>query len=228
LLARATAGECGAHFDAVSIPDILSKYFGESESRLHAIFETARRHAPSILFIDELDALGVKRSDASGPMAGLVNVLLTEIDGASSNNDGVLVLGATNSPWRIDPAFRRPGRFDNTVFVPPPDAAARSSIIEILLADVPCEKFDFEKVVAATDRFSGADLRAAIDAALELAIAEEMRTGKDTSLTGKMLLAAIKATRPTTLEWLDQASNYASYANNSGVYDELAEYLRKR
>ena len=226
LISRATAGECGAHFINISITDILSKWIGQSEQRLHEIFETARRKAPTILFIDEVDALGVKRSDA-GNMASMVNTLLTEIDGVESHNEDLLIIGATNTPWRIDSAFRRPGRFDHVLFVPPPDALARESIFEIMLDGIPQEKIDISKLAKVTDRFSGADIRAAVEAASEATIQEIMRTGKEGVVTQKLLLQSIKKTRPTTLEWMEQATNYASYANQSGLYDDLADYIRK-
>ncbi len=225
LVARAAAGESAAPLITVSIADVLSRWFGESEERVHALFEAARRHAPSILLVDELDALGVRRSDAGGSMAGLVNVLLGEIDRSAGDNDGVLVVGATNSPWRVDSAFRRPGRFDQTIFVPPPDADARRQILALATRGLPAAPLDLEKLVRPTAKFSGADLCAVVDRAVEMAIAEEMRSGREGELTTKLLAAAIKRSRPTTLEWMEEAANYASYANRSGVYDELAEYL---
>ncbi|MEM7387497.1 MAG: AAA family ATPase [Verrucomicrobiota bacterium] len=226
LMARATAGECDAFFNTIAVSDVLSRWLGESEARLHQVFEAARRRRPAVVFIDEVDALGLKRSEASGALGTIINVLLTEIDGASSDNDGILVIGATNTPWRVDNAFRRPGRFEKTLFVPPPDEAARLAIFELLLKDMPTEKVDLKKLVKITDRFSGADLRSIVENAVEAAIAEEMKTGKSVVLTQRMLLKAAKNTRCTTLEWLEQATNYASYANQSGVYDELSEYLK--
>ncbi len=225
LMARATAGECDAFFMSVSISEMLSSWRGETEARLHEVFESARRRKPSVIFIDEIDALGIKRSDAGSGMGSVVNVLLTEIDGASSENDDILVIGATNTPWRVDNAFRRPGRFDKTIFVPPPDSAARRVIFDLLLKDLPADQVDLEKLVRATERFSGADLRLIVDTAVEAAIAEEMKTGKNVVLTQKMMTTALKGTKCTTLEWLEQASNYASYANQSGLYDELSEFL---
>ncbi len=227
LISRATAGECGAHFISISIHDILSKWMGEAERRIHDLFETARRKAPTIIFIDEVDALGVKRSDA-GNSASLVNTLLTEIDGASSHNEDVLIIGATNTPWRIDSAFRRPGRFDHVLFIPPPDLEARAAIFQILMADIPQEKIDFKKLAKGSDQFSGADIQAVIEKTSEAVIHEIMRTGNDHVITQKELLKSIKAARPTTLEWLEQASNYASFANQSGLYDDLAEFLQNR
>jgi len=226
LIAKATAGECGAHFINISIHDILSKWIGESEQRVNQLFETARRKSPTIIFIDEIDAMCIKRSDA-GHTASLVNTFLTEIDGATSNNEDVLVIGATNTPWRIDSAFRRPGRFDHVIFVPPPDAQARESIFDIALKDIPQEKIDRSKLAKYSEKFSGADIAATVSAAAEESIQEIMRTGKEVKVSEKALIKAVKKHRPTTIEWLEQAANYASYANQSGLYDELAEYIKK-
>ena len=226
LISRATAGECGAHFINISIHDILSKWIGEAEQRLHALFEEARRKSPTVIFIDEVDALGVKRSDA-GNSASLVNTLLTEMDGTESDNDELLIIGATNTPWRVDPAFRRPGRFDHVLFVPPPDLEARMAILTIMLDGIPSKPIDVKKIAKQTEKFSGADLKALVEKSTESVLQEIMRTGKEVPLTQKHIQAEISNTRPTILEWIEQASNYASFANQSGLYDDLAEYIRK-
>ncbi|HAV14597.1 MAG TPA: cell division protein FtsI [Opitutae bacterium] len=225
LLARAAAGEANLFFGSLGIPEVLSKWIGESEQRVHQFFETARRQSPSLLFIDEIDALGGKRSEASASMSTLVNVLLTEIDGATSNNENVFVIAATNMPWRVDSAFRRPGRFDQVIFVPPPDFEARITILDLYLQDMPTETIDTKKIAKVTAKFSGADLEALISATAEDALLEEMNTGKSQLITTQRLLKRAKQQRPTTLEWLEQATNYASFANSSGLYDDLAKYL---
>ena len=122
-LARATAGEIASGFLAVGINDVLEMWIGNSERNLHALFEQARANAPCVLFFDEVDALAASRADlkASGGRQ-LINQFLSELDGMGGQNEGVLVLAATNAPWHLDPAFRRPGRFDRILFVPPPDA----------------------------------------------------------------------------------------------------------
>ena len=227
-IARATAGECGAVFMSIAITDVLSKWLGESERHLHELFETARRRTPTVLFIDEIDAIGVSRADAGAYMAPLVNVLLTELDGISARNENLMVLAATNTPWRVDSALRRPGRFDRVLFVPPPDEPARNAILKIVLRDLPIESLALEKLARMTDRFSGADLRAVVERASEKAIAEEMRTGRASKLTQQMLADAIKETRPSTTEWLETARSYASYANRAGLYDDLVEFFEKR
>lgn len=227
-IARATAGECGAVFMAIAITDILSKWVGESEQRLHRLFETARRRAPAVIFMDEIDAIGVSRADASSVMAPLVNVLLTEMDGIGQKNDSVMVLAATNTPWRVDSALRRPGRFDRVLFVPPPDEPARVAILKICLRKLPVESLDLAKIARMTDRYSGADLRAIVERASEKAIFEEMKTGRACKLTQRLLTDAIKETRPSTNEWLETARSYATYANRTGLYDDLVGFFEQR
>ena len=226
-LARATAGECGARFISIAITDILSKWIGESEKHLHDIFESARAHSPAVIFIDEIDAIGMNRSDAGSYQAPIVNVLLTEMDGIRDSNESLMVLAATNSPWRVDNALRRPGRFDRVLFVPPPDAKARAAILDIHLRGLPVKLPDVAKLAAKTDKFSGADLRAVVERASEKAIYEEMRTGRSTELTQALLMDAVKETKPSTTEWLDTARSYATYANRSGLYDELVAFFEK-
>lgn len=226
-IARATAGECGATFIPIAITDVLSKWIGESERKLHEIFETARRRAPAVIFIDEIDAIGANRSDASAYLAPLVNVLLTEMDGISGKNENLMVLAATNTPWRVDSALRRPGRFDRVLFVPPPDPAARSAILKICLRNLPADTLDLEKLARLTDRYSGADLRAVVERSSEKAIYEEMRTGKTGQLTQRMLTDTIKEMRPSTGEWLETARSYATYSNRAGLYDDLVAFLEK-
>jgi transitional endoplasmic reticulum ATPase len=226
-IARATAGECGATFMTISITDILSKWLGESEQRLHQLFELARRRSPTVIFIDEIDAIGGSRSNASSTMAPIVNVLLTEMDGVAAKNENLMVLAATNTPWRVDDALRRPGRFDRILFVPPPDVPAREAILKIHLRDLPVEKLDLGKLAQLTDRFSGADLRAVVERASEKAIYQEMQSGRAAKLTQSLLVETIKEMSPSTSEWLETARSYASYANRSGLYDDLVEFFEK-
>ncbi|HEY1177964.1 MAG TPA: tetratricopeptide repeat protein, partial [Phytomonospora sp.] len=154
-IARAVAGELGAKFMAVSIADVLDMWIGNSEKSLAEIFATARRNKPCVLFFDELDGLGGKRArmHASG-IRNTVTQLLTELDSVASGNDGVFVLAATNHPWDIDSALRRPGRLDRTILVLPPDATAREALLRSALADRPIAGIDLPALVAATDGFS--------------------------------------------------------------------------
>jgi SpoVK/Ycf46/Vps4 family AAA+-type ATPase len=227
-LARATAGEIGSEFIAVGIDDVLDMYLGEAEQKLHLWFEQARRSAPCVLFFDEIDALGARRADMRGSAGRqLINQFLAELDGIKSDNEGVLVLGATNAPWHVDDAFRRPGRFDRVIFVPPPDRPARAAILRLHLRRRPQEAIDVDEVAAGTDGFSGADLQAVVDEAVEARLAESLRDGVPRPLRTKDLRAAARKRRATTAEWFATARNYVLHANQGGSYDEIAAYLRR-
>ncbi len=226
-LARATAGEVKAHFVSVGLHDVLDMYIGESERKLHEIFELARSHTPCVLFFDEVDALGASRSDmrySSGRK--LINQFLAELDGVDTSNEGVLILAATNAPWHVDQAMRRPGRFDRVLFVPPPDAEARAAILRILLNDKPTGKVDHEKLGRQADGFSGADLKGVVDMAVEHKLREAMQTGVPKPLTTKDLYAVVKTVHPTIKEWFATARNYAIYSNQGGLYDDILDYLK--
>lgn len=226
-IAKATAGEIDAGFLAVGIDDVLDMYFGNSEQKLHSLFEQARRQAPSVIFFDEVDALGTRRSDLRQSAGkSLVNQFLTELDGLQSNNDGVLILAATNAPWTLDGAFRRPGRFDEILFVPPPDEPARIEILKILLAGKPVDDVKLDKVAKRAHEFTGADLKAVVSRAIEGKLQQAMKTGKPEPITTSDLVAAVKKHKPTCTEWLASARNHALYGNESGLYDDVLEYLK--
>ncbi|MBX9403917.1 ATP-binding protein [Lysobacter sp. BMK333-48F3] len=229
LLARATAGECGARFYNVAITDVLDMYIGESERKLHAIFEQARRTAPSVVFFDEVEAIGGKRQHSrEAGSAKLVSQFLTELDGFGQNNQGVLILGATNVPWAVDSAFRRPGRFDRVLFVPPPDEPARRAILDLLLRERPLDgAIDAAELARLSSGHSGADLRHLVESAIDEAIDDSIAQGREVPLSMAHLRTALKDSRATTLEWLTTARNHARYANQGGQYDEVLEFLKR-
>jgi len=226
-LARATAGEIKAGFLSIGINDVLDMWIGSSEKKLHELFEYARSHKPCVLFFDEVDALGAARSDMK-TSAGrhLINQFLSELDGAKSSNDGVLILAATNAPWHLDSAFRRPGRFDRIIFVPPPDQPARGDILRLLLSGKPTQDVDHDHVAKKSGDFSGADLKAVVDQTIELKLQAAMKTGVPQPIVTKDLLAAAKSVRPSTKEWFASARNYALYSNQGGMYDDILKYLK--
>lgn len=226
LISRATAGEIDANFVSIGIHQILDLYIGESEKNLHRIFELARDHAPAVLFFDEVDALAADRRDMR-KSAGrtLINQLLAEMDGNVASNDGILVLGATNAPWHIDPAFRRPGRFDRVLFVPPPDEVARESIIGVLARGKPIADLDARALAAKTKDFSGADLKGIFDTAVELSLAQAMKRGQVVPITQRDLVEVAKNLKPSTKAWFESAKNYALYSNQGGFYNDILTFL---
>jgi AAA+ superfamily predicted ATPase len=231
LIARALAGELGASFYEIGLSDVLDMWIGSSERNLRAIFDTARRNRPCLLFFDEMDALGQKRTHLRGggsSMRGVVNQLLAELDGASTDNEGVFVLAASNHPWDIDSALLRPGRFDRTVLVPPPDQPAREAILRFHLRGRPTERLNLAKIAKTTGGMSGADLALICEHSTETAMEQSMNTGQLQPISQQHLEAAAHSVRPSIGDWLETARNYALYGNESGAYDELATYLKKR
>jgi len=228
-LAKAVAGELGAAFIHVSLADILDMYIGQSERNVKELFETARSSAPCVLFLDELDAIGQKRSLTRNSGARTtVNQLLTELDGVGSDNEGVFVLAATNHPWDVDAALRRPGRLDRTLLVLPPDRDAREAILRTHLRERPVERIDIARLAKATDGFSGPDLAHLCESASENALMDSVETGTVRMIGMGDFTRALAEVRPSTGPWMETARNVALYANPTGEYDELATWLRKQ
>jgi ATP-dependent 26S proteasome regulatory subunit len=226
-LARATAGEIKASFISVGLNDILDMWMGNSERNLHDLFQQARRSAPCVLFFDEVDALGASRNDMRKSAARtVINQFLDELDGVRYSNEGVLVLAATNSPWYLDSAFRRPGRFDRLIFVSPPDASAREQILRLHLRQVPTEAVDVAALAKRSDGYSGADLQAVVDRAVERKLLEALKSGQQIPIRTGDLQDAIKAHHPTVREWFSSAKNYALYANEAGQYEPILAYMK--
>ncbi len=225
-LAKATAGEIDAKFINIGLHDILDMWMGNSEKNLHEMFVQARENAPCVLFIDEVDAIGAKRSDMKGSgVRHIINQFLAEMDGVEHNNEGVLVLAATNAPWAVDSAFRRPGRFDRVIFVAPPELDGRAAILAQHLKDKPTETIDIAAIAAITSGFSGADLKAIVELATDYKLEDSLLKGSIVPITTTDLLKAAKQHKATTAEWFETAKNYAVYANKSGLYDDVLNYL---
>ena len=228
-LARALAGELGAHFLSVSLSDLLDMYVGQSERNLEDLFDLARRSAPCVLFLDEVDAIGQKRSNLrTSAMRTTVNQLLLELDGVDGENEGVFVLAATNHPWDVDAALRRPGRLDRAVLVLPPDQEAREAIFRHHLKDRPVERIDVHALAKATDGFSGADIAHACETGAERALRDSATSGTVRMIGMDDLTAAVAEVKPSLSAWFETARNVALSANEGGVYDDLLAYMRTR
>lgn len=229
-IAKATANECNATFINISIADILDMHVGNSEQKLHEIFEYARRKSPTVIFIDEIDALGNDRMHTGDNVYArtLVNQFLNELDGLGSNNSSILVMGATNVPWYVDTALKRPGRFDKTIFVPPPDLHERVQIFQLFLAGKPIENIDYIQIAKKSSRYSAADIIAICNTAIDKKIKEAIKTGNKKTIKTQDLLEAIKQVNPSTSEWFQIAENYVKYSNQSGSYDAVRDFLIKR
>ncbi|KAA5837254.1 ATP-binding protein [Saccharopolyspora hirsuta] len=228
-LAKAVAGELGARFISVTLQEVLDMWMGNSEKNMHALFQTARQNAPCVLFFDEIDAIGQRRSQLrSSGLRGTVNQLLTELDGVKSDNEGVFVLAATNHPWDIDQALLRPGRFDRAVAVLPPDDDARKAILEYHLRDRPVAGIKLSDLVKRTDGFSGADLAHICEAASERALMDSIEAGEPRMIEMPDLLGALGEVTPSTTSWFTTARNVVLYSNQDGTYNDLIAYLKKK
>lgn len=227
LMARAVAGECGAEFFSVGVSEIVSMWFGESESLLAQLFAKARAHKPAVLFFDELDALAFSRAKASSEHSRrIVNEFLAQLDGLGNDNTDILVLAATNMPWDVDPAMKRSGRFSRQVFVPPPDATARAEMLRQRLLEVPHETLDFARVAQDLAYFSGADLDGLVDLAKERVLAEIIDGGVERPIAARDLRAALESMTPSTQDWLRTARNLVRYAGADSSYREVESYLK--
>ncbi len=224
--ARAIAGECGAKFYNIGIEDILDMYVGESEKNIKALFDTVRANRPCVVFIDEIDALGRKRELLrNSSLTTTINAFLAQMDGVESDNENILIIGATNAPWDVDSAFKRTGRFDRTFFIPPPDEDAREKIFELYLKDLPIEELNYKSLSELTTGFSGADIKGVVDRVAESVIEQILQSEEDIKIIQEDLVDVIDDTKPSILEWFSMAKNVVEYANMSGVYDELEEYM---
>jgi SpoVK/Ycf46/Vps4 family AAA+-type ATPase len=227
MLARAVANECNASFLSIGISEILTAWLGESERNLALMFEKARAQRPCVMFFDELDALAFARSKSSSDTSRkIVNEFLAQLDGFEKTNDQVLILAATNMPWDVDPAMKRPGRFARQVFVPPPDAIARARIIELALDGVPHGQVDVAAVARVTEQFSGADVDALVERAKEYVLTEYMETRSERDITQHDLMRAAEELTPTTQDWLRTARNLVKYAGGDDSYRDLERYLK--
>ena len=228
MIARAVANECNAEFISVGISDVLNMWMGESERNLASIFAKARAQAPCVLFFDELDALAYSRSKANSEHTRtIVNEFLAQLDGIGQDNKGLLILAATNMPWDVDPAMKRPGRFSRQIFVPPPDAQARQRMLEVKLTGVPCDALDYPIIARQTAHYSGADIDGLIELAKEAALEDNIVNGRERSLTADDFTHALTSLQPSTVEWLRTARNLVKYAGDDGSYRDVETYLKK-
>ena len=179
LLAKALANEIGAYFTAINGPEIMSKFYGESEARLREIFKEAEENAPAIIFIDEIDSIAPRREEVTGEVEKrVVSQLLTLMDGLKERGK-VIVIGATNRPEALDPALRRPGRFDREIEIPPPDKRARREILAVHTRNMPLnDDVDLDKIAEITHGYTGADLAALVKEAAIIALRRFIKEGK--------------------------------------------------
>ncbi len=222
-LVKATAGECASAFVNAKISDIVDMYVGQTEKNIHNIFETARKNAPCIIFFDEMEALGGRREDMTGTnqyMKMAVNQMLYEMDGLETNNVNVLVIGATNSPWDVDPALRRSGRFGKLIYVPEPDYTSRREILKLQARKLPVSKgIPWNRLALATFGYSSADLKAVTEEAAAIPWRQAFRNGKQRDIRTGDYLAAIRKKKSTLPPWYEQAKKQIGQVEERSIVD---------
>ena len=188
MFAQAIANELDADFFSIKCSDIASKWFGDSEQKIKALFDEARKRPFSIIFFDEFEALGAKRDSHSTVMKRLVPELLSQIQGFEKSENTLLLIAATNRPWDIDSAFTRPGRFNTKIYVPLPDEEARKTIISKKLCELPlADDLDLDNIVQYTDKFNGSDVVEFCEKLRQLAFQKAIKTKSDEPITNEMV-----------------------------------------
>lgn len=221
MLARAAAGECGVTLVNVNLAHVLDKWVGNSEKAVSMVFAAARKRAPSILFFDEVDAIGGNRANLqTGWEKKLISQLLIELDGLTSLNQNVMVLAATNTPWEVDFALRRPGRLGRLVFVPPPDAAGRAEVLRIYLQHKPLVEggIDLAALAESMETYSPDAIRQVVENAAAIPWRTAIETGEARPISAEDLRLAIGQTPPDLTEWEKVVSRYEEFAKQSLKY----------
>ncbi len=222
LLAKALANEIGAYFITVNGPEIMSKFYGESEARLREIFKEAEDNAPAIIFIDEIDAIAPRREEVTGEVEKrVVAQLLALMDGMKERGK-VVVIAATNRPEAVDPALRRPGRFDREIEIRPPDKRGRKEILMVHTRNMPLsEDVDFDELAEVTHGYTGADLAALCKEAAMSALRRFMREGK-VDLSKPVPASILRELRVTRQDFLE-AMKYIQPSLLREIYVEIPE-----
>ena len=199
LLARAVAGEIDAAFFTVKPSEIMSKWVGQAEQNIAKLFASARRYPRSVIFIDEVEALVPKRrSSTSTVMQRVVPQILSEMEGFEQHENALLFIGASNEPWALDPAVLRPGRFDEKIYIPLPDRAARQRILWLNLHDKPlAPEVDLVQLADLMQGYSGADIVHVCEKARDIPFIEAVKTGQERDIAMADFLTVLQETRPS-------------------------------
>ena len=203
LIARATAGESDARFLTINPEDIVDRYTGEAEKRLHMLFDEARSDTPSILFFDDFDVLGCRRAGLPADAApALVAAFASELDGTQRSNGGVLSIMATNAPWALDHALFRAGRFQRVLFVPAPQEDARKRILMNAVSNVPgADRVAFDRIARRSAGFSGADLRALADWVSNTSLTRALAGAAEHGITTALFEEGFRLFGPSAASW---------------------------
>jgi SpoVK/Ycf46/Vps4 family AAA+-type ATPase len=199
LLMRALATELNVEMVGVRCSDVMSKWYGESESMIEQLFKAVKERKPCILFLDEIDAIAKRRDfySADDVTPRLLSIMLSELDGMDEAS-GVIVVGATNKPELVDPALMRPGRFDKVIFIPAPEYRSRVDIFKIHLKNKPVSSnLDIEHLARSTEGFTGADIENLVKEAAMLAMKRSIRTRQDTKISNNDFIKILPRIKPS-------------------------------
>ncbi|MBT3407313.1 ATP-binding protein [Candidatus Woesearchaeota archaeon] len=225
LIAEATAGEANAHFIHVKPSDLKSKYVGETEKNISKLFEVARANAPTIIFFDEFESFGRERSKTDVHTKNHISQLLSEMDGVGTKDKAILLLAATNTPWEIDPALIRHGRFGINIFVKEPDEKARKEIIKLNLENKPIDdSVNIDFLAKVTKGFSGADLSEICDRGADIAIKEYFKTKVSRKINIKDFISILKEKKSIVKSWYKLAKEQIVINGCEDYYTEIANY----
>ena len=226
MMAAAAAAECDAVFISIKISDIKDKYVGESEKRIKEVFKLAREHERAIIFFDEMDALATDRSDSSsGHEKSLVNELLAQMDGVDTKGSNkYLILAATNLPWAIDTALRRAGRFDNSIFIPEPDLAARKRLFEINLKNKPVSKsVNLDELAKKTAGFASAEISQICKEAARIPLREAIKKNSRREITKADFEQVIEGMQTILASWYPKALKELARGGEQEAFNELVD-----
>ena len=237
MLVRAIAGEAKCYMIPVKIRQIEGQFVGVTDKNLGIVFETARREAPCVIFIDEFDVLGGKRSSYGGDderggtnaLKQAVNTLLDEMDGIEKNQEGIFIIAASNRPFDLDPALLREGRFGTSIYVPPPTKKERAASFRYNLSKKHkvAKHINYGRLARATNSFSQADIKGICNNAAELAIMHKYKTGKDVAITMGKILLAIKNYRSSSSIWFVDAKKELIGTYQTQVIDKKKHQIWK-
>ncbi len=219
-IARAAVGECGVSFFNVNISDILQGE-GDEAKNIHAVFEQANKNAPAIIFFDEIDALCSRKGSLDGIKKRILNQFLMDMSGVEGLSKDLLIIASTDTPWDLDPALRRSGRFTKQIFISPPDFNARVEIFKIHAKDRPIGNIDFEKLAELTDGYSAADIEAISNNATNIPWEEAVHGGEERDIKMDDFLEAITQQKSTLIPWFKIAGKQIRTSGEEETYKDL-------
>ncbi len=224
-IAKAAAGECNASFFNVLITDILSPDEGGSEKNIRDVFERASRNTPAILFFDEIEGIAGRRDNLNIDAVRLVDAFLSELDGFKKKK-GLIVMGATNAPWAIDPALRRSERFTKQIFIPPPNAEARMQIFQIHCREKPVSPdIEYDALAKVTENYSSSDIKTICNTAGSIPWEEALKGAPQRKISMDDFVRAIAKTKSSLTPWITSAKRELDKSGEADVYKDLYKFL---